>query len=139
MCNRIGMKHYIKMKMKVNWSNGPQGWNMHTSLTNINLFTRCTIVYQSFHCFWHKYILACTTNNDSIGKTSNGRRSLPCSHCRIWSSELQGPFIKFIKKLKAFVDALANHRTWVWENYRKTIDFNGWSVKKHSMVMVQGW
>ena len=37
------------------------------------------------------------------------------------------------------VKTIDHHCTWIWENHWKTIDFNGWSLQKHSMVMVQGW
>ena len=31
---------------------------------------------------------------------------------------------------------IADYQSWIFENHRKTIDHDGWLVKKHSMVMV---
>ena len=42
-------------------------------------------------------------------------------------------YIQTIANLKTIVD----HCPQNFENHRKTIDTNGWALKKHSMVMVQ--
>ena len=42
-------------------------------------------------------------------------------------------YTQTIVNLKTIVD----HCPKIFENHRKTIDANGWSLKKHSMVMVQ--
>ena len=50
--------------------------------------------------------------------------------CRkIGSVTIMSRFRSFFK-----VKTIADHRTWIWENHRKTIDVNGWSEKN-----IQWW